>query len=663
MYKTKMPKTAAMLAVGILLASVTESGRMDSMQVSKTVKAQELLLDEETNGETSSGIASDEQYLSDTALPELVIEAMEVETLPQDGTPADKTCGTAFQDGETGAAGMTKNGEADESGTSQTGADGEKDELVTEGAENETTYPLQTESETQSVHQPEEETHPSNQTQSEGPDKSEEKNKVNLGIDNRHVYPEMEQSFSEGYQPVIKDGILYLAIPFTASGKLKDDCLTVDLVFAEKDNAPFVFKNYQKDVIRRWYSLQNGVMMECPDYENGEAPSSEKREVYYYTCQVPLQGDAAPGQYSLTVKAWGYTELSEKAELDYQVFVRIQEPETEAGDEKSIPAGDGGGSYSGGGGGIIGEAAEEIMHQPKMLLESCNLSGEDLEAGKEKTLTASFKNRSDTQAMYNLKVIASTDTGAIRLTMNSWYFSKVAPGESIEISDEIRVDQTVEDETACLNFDFEYEDKKGTSAAGKESVALSLVQPASVEFEMTMVPSVLYASDTMELSFQAMNLSRTGVYNVRMNLSGEGLFPKEDVFIGNMDAGTQGNGTMQVYVGTRTMQEIGNDPGEGDAEKYGPVSGSVTLQYEDRAGETHTVTKEYKSEIKKPEVLSLKVEEEPEANSWWISIAAALIAGLAGVSLLLLGKLRRTNVLLEAARKSAEALLHPASTG
>ena len=303
------------------------------------------------------------------------------------------------------------------------------------------------------------------------------------------------------------------------------------------------------------------------------------------------------------------------------------------------------------------------MHQPKMLLESCNLSAMDLEAGQEKTLTAAFQNRSDTQPMYNLKVTASADTDAIRLTKNSWYFSKVAPGERIEISDEIRIDQTVEDGMANLNFDFEYEDKKGASASGKESVALSLVQPVSVEFEMTTVPAVLYASDTMELSFQAMNLSRTGVYNVRMSLSGGGLFPKEDVFIGNMEAGTQGNGTMQVYVGTRTMQEIGNDPGEGEAEKYGPVSGTVTLQYEDRAGETHTVTKEYKSEIKKPEVLSLKVEEEPEANSWWISIVAALIAGLAGVSLLLLWKLRRKNILLEAARKSTEDLLHPASKG
>ena len=72
--------------------------------------------------------------------------------------------------------------------------------------------------------------------------------KVHLGIDNRHRYEGMEQSFADGYQPEIRDGKLYLTVPFTASGALQNECLTVDLIFAEKENAPFVFKNYQKDV-------------------------------------------------------------------------------------------------------------------------------------------------------------------------------------------------------------------------------------------------------------------------------------------------------------------------------------------------------------------------------------------------------------------------------
>lgn len=80
---------------------------------------------------------------------------------------------------------------------------------------------------------------------------------------------------------------------------------------------------------------------------------------------------------------------------------------------------------------------------------------------------------------------------------------------------------------------------------------------------------MLYATDTQEFSIQALNLSRVLVYNVRIQLSGTVLFPAEDVFIGNMDAGTEGNGAMQVYVGTRTMHAIGDDSGTEDVENTG----------------------------------------------------------------------------------------------
>ncbi|MFR3321550.1 MAG: hypothetical protein ACLTSZ_10970 [Lachnospiraceae bacterium] len=66
---------------------------------------------------------------------------------------------------------------------------------------------------------------------------------------------------------------------------------------------------------------------------------------------------------------------------------------------------------------------------------------------------------------------------------------------------------------------------------------------------------------------------------------------------------------MQVYVGTRTMHAIGDDSGTEDVEKYGPVNGTITLQYEDASGETHTQTETFQSEIKKPKVLSLEADD------------------------------------------------------
>lgn len=493
--------------------------------------------------------------------------------------------------------------------------------------------------------------------------------KVHLGIDNRHRYEGMEQSFADGYQPEIRDGKLYLTVPFTASGALQNECLTVDLIFAEKENAPFVFKNYQKDVKLHSYLLLDGIMTpqgtdtkgtsgndltatEVPGgiaNQDGIASPADRQDAYCYTCEVPLQENAAPGQYSVTVRAWGYTMDGERVNLDCQIFVRVPEPEPVAGSKDNDSGGGagGGGGYSGG---ESGEAAEEILHQPKLLLETCSLSDVSLKAGAEEPMKVQFRNRSETQTIYNLKVTASTDTKAVQPLRNSWYFSSIAPGETVAIEDGVKVAMATEDTSAVLSFDFEYEDKKGTAVSGKESVPLLIGQPTEVELHNAAFPAVLYATDTQEFSIQALNLSRVPVYNVRIKLLGTGLFPAEDVFIGNMDAGTEGNGAMQVYVGTKTMQAIGDDSGTEDVEKYGPVNGTITLQYEDASGETHTQTETFQSEIKKPKVLSLEADDTQETNAWWISIFAAVGAGMLLVIVVLALRLRKKSALLHDTR-------------
>ena len=493
--------------------------------------------------------------------------------------------------------------------------------------------------------------------------------KVHLGIDNRHRYEGMEQSFADGYQPEIRDGKLYLNVPQTASGALQNECLTVDLIFAEKENAPFVFKNYQKDVKLHSYRLLDGIMtpqgtdtkgtsgndLTATEVsggianQDGIASPADRQDAYCYTCEVPLQENAAPGQYSVTVRAWGYTMDGERVNLDCQIFVRVPEPEPVAGSKDN---GSGGGAGGGGGysGGESGEAAEEILHQPKLLLETCSLSDVSLKAGAEEPMKVQFRNRSETQTIYNLKVTASTDTKAVQPLRNSWYFSSVAPGETVAIEDGVKVAMATEDTSAVLSFDFEYEDKKGTAVSGKESMPLLIGQPTEVELHNAAFPAVLYATDTQEFSIQALNLSRVPVYNVRIQLLGTGLFPAEDVFIGNMDAGTEGNGAMQVYVGTRTMHAIGDDSGTEDVEKYGPVNGTITLQYEDASGETHTQTETFQSEIKKPKVLSLEADDTQETNAWWISIFAAVGAGMLLVIVVLALRLRKKSALLHDTR-------------
>ena len=681
------------------------AGRMQ-----RTVTADEMLAAAEVgNPESMQEKSGDAEVVpgSDAAeQPGIEIEA--VEELPESarlGAAIDPKSGvqngTAWPEDGTQTGIGSAEGSADAEGS---GANGGAEGSGVPG-ESETESETESESETKPpLDEPESEPETQQETEAE---------KVYLGIDNLHLYEGMEQTFSDGYEPEIRDGVLYLTVPFTASGALKGDRLTVGLAFADKENMPFVFKNYQKDVAKRRYQMTDGRMTETAGSTNGSAAGQNAagttngfaagqnttgtasgfatgqnaagttnnpaagqntagttngsaaeqnggsgapqnpgvQETYLYQCQIPLQENAAPGQYSITVEAWGCTLPGERTELSCQVFVRIPEPP----EEKTQEEGTSGGGYSGGGGSIGGggggEAAEEIIRQPKLLLDDCSLTGEVLEAGSRETLKATFCNRSETQAAYNVKVTLSTEQAAVQPLKNSWYFAKVAPGEEIALDGVLAVPQNAEGGTVPLSFDFEYEDRKGTAATGKETVALTVEQPVRMELEAEELPAVLYATDTVELPLRALNLSRTNIYNARIHLSGTGLFPVEDVFIGNMEAGTEGSGNMRIYVGTRTMEAIGEDTGTQEQEKYGAVDGTITLQYEDAAGQTHEETQTYQAEIKKPKVLSLQVEEEkPEKNAWWISVFAVAFLGMFALIVLLLVRLRRKNVLLEEAR-------------
>ena len=636
--KCRKKKTvSAVMAAICLLASLQGIMPGSYRGYVKTVCAsspEELIIEEEMQSLPEYGGSGTKKEDTQEKEAQIVIEQIKYSETWPNGVN-DQT-GNAAPNGVAQGEGLTKpdNGLPGESET-------EPNTGMSEESETEQNTGMSEESETESDTGTLTETETDSEQQSES---GKQEQVAYIGIDNRHRYAGMKQSFSEGYQPKIKKNTLYLAVPFTSSEKLRGDCLTVDLAFAQDKNSPFVFKNYQKDIARRWYVLQGGVMHE------------DRKQAYLYTCEVPLQPAAASGQYSVTVKAWGYTEKGEKLTLEYQIFVRIPEPPA---DENDNASGSGEGVSGGGGGfsGESGEETEEIIRQPKMLLEECSLMDRGLEAGAQETMRVSFRNRSASQTMYNLKVVLQTESKDIRMGRNSFYFSEIAPGDTIELENELSVTPLAEEGSASINFQFEYEDKKGTAESGTESMTVPIVQPVQVELETGQLPSSVYASDTAEFSFKALNLSRTGVYNVRIRMEGDGMFPTEDIFIGNMEAGTQESAVMRVYIGTRTMKAIGDDPGEQDSEKYGPVSGTITMQYEDALGKTHEVSQTYQTEIKKAEILSLKVDKEPEQNSWWISVFAALVAGLLLLVAVLIWRLRRKNILLEEARKTEKVML------
>ena len=311
-----------------------------------------------------------------------------------------------------------------------------------------------------------------------------------------------------------------------------------------------------------------------------------------------------------------------------------------------------GGGYMGGySSGSPSGTSEKIIRQPKLMLESCNLSGAEVKAGSETALEAVLVNKGAQDRIYNLKVTLSVEAKDVFLSEKSFYFGRVGAKEKIYLNSMVKVMPGAEEGFVPVTASFEYEDKKGTACTGTERLEFHVVQPSKVHLECGDIPAEAASTDTLMLSVKVQNLSRTPVNNVRVSLKGKGLFSKEKVFVGNMEAGTQGEGVMRVYVGTRTMEKPGVDSGTSESEMFGNVKGKLVLAYEDSRGNTHKEEKKFKLEITKPKIQTLKVEKPKKANSWWFSVIAAGGAGMLAVIVLLLGRLRRQKVRIEEMKK------------
>ena len=294
---------------------------------------------------------------------------------------------------------------------------------------------------------------------------------------------------------------------------------------------------------------------------------------------------------------------------------------------------------------------EELIRQPKILLESCSLTGKDMEAGSSEEVEFVLQNKSNNQGIYNLKLVFSTETPGIQFDKNSFYFEKISPGGRITVSNRIEAAVDAKEGTVPVTLSFEYEDKKGTAAAGTEKTELSVKQKVRANLDCDNLPAEVYSTDTVNMRIRVQNVSRTGIFNARVTLEGTGMFPKEEIFLGNMEAGTENTGTMRIFVGTRTMEASGRDEGTDEKEMYGNVTGKITLRYEDGEGKHYEQVKEYETKIQKPRLQTLNIEKPKKANNWWYSVFAAAVCGMVCLIFLLMHRIRKQKILLEEIRQ------------
>lgn len=447
-------------------------------------------------------------------------------------------------------------------------------------------------------------------------------------IDTVNTYEGMEASFSQGYEPSIQENTMNLVVPFLVKKEMKSDSILVGISFEKQENSPFYFQNYQKQVKQS---------------ENG---------VYLYQCNIKLKENRSNGQYPLLLSVQAetaegilqqefriYVEITDGKNLSNQNPIvqnpseqepsgqepttqepTVQEPMTQEplGQELTTQES------------IEQEQSqqdtlqEEIIHQPRVIINENSLQGSTLEAATSTMWTLSAKNYSSSRAVENMKVTLLSDSTDILFEKNVWYFERAGIGKIIDLSQNVYVEKKAAAGQIPVQFQFEYEDSKGNSYTSTETINLIITQPQKAELVNVSFPEIVYASDTNNLTFQVQNTGLAVIYNAKVRLGGAGLFPTQEVFLGNVEAGASTSGEIPVFAGTLDMDEQGEISQEG-AEKYGKASGTVIFSYENEKGEVIEQTMEIQTEIKEPEIVELKVEkEEPETNQWWITIIFAV---------------------------------------
>lgn len=484
---------------------------------------------------------------------------------------------------------------------------------------------------------------------------------VALCIDNQNVYEGMESAYNKGYQPVCENGKVTLVLPLMCSGKMKQDKITASVDLGDTKDSPFVFRNYEKDFLCK------------PEYING---TEETKEIYLVSFTFDLSGSRINGIYPVIINASGKDENGNEIQKAFKNYVTItdgidkeeksqnddktveESQETEAeenGNDKGVEIVNGSEAAAGlsetaepsEGAGLseaaessdgagLSEAAEPSdaaglsepaadgaseetpESAPVILVEKSIVSTGTAKAGEDFDVTVTLKNTSKTKSVQNMvaSITAPSADFELKNNSNTIFIDKLGAEKTTDLSLTFHVGKSTVDGNYPIEVALSYDDSKANTLSSAGTFVVTVEQPLNVKLTMPAIAADLTAGDTVPLSFQVMNLGRSTVYNVRCDVTGDGLVQTKTAFVGNMESGNDGEGDSNIFI----------SPMEGE-NQYGKTTGTVTLTYEDAFGNEYSQEFTFDTSIsKKQDDSSKDGGTEKRAMQWWVSIA--VISGI-----------------------------------
>ena len=460
-----------------------------------------------------------------------------------------------------------------------------------------------------------------------------------IEIDEENLYTGMDKTYKDGYRPRVENDTAHMVVPLVYADSVKNNILKVSLNLEKGKDIPFVSDTYEKE-----FSLTREKI-------NG---SEQTADCYLAVFDLKLKGDRKNGEYPviLTVQAENIDGSPIHKEFTVKVAITdekppatepsseepstgepsTEEPTTEPstkdpskGPSKEEPTteppaeepkddlngavdvtGPSGGASSGGGGG-----SEAPTFAPKMIVQSCTSSKEDIQAGDEVTLDITLRNTSSSESVRNMTVTIGDEGESLNLLSptDTVYVDSVPAGQTCVVSYKYKILASAAPGAYGLTVSMDYADSKAASQSASGKIKMMVAQAVKMEFDAPVLDAEVQVGDVVNVQMQAMNLGRGTVYNVRAVIEADGLAPEGTLFIGNIEAGKTASGSTKVNVS-----------GLSGANLYGRTEGTVTCYYEDENGKEYEKKMDISTTIKTP--FSNKEEmKTDDTGQWWTVMA------------------------------------------
>ena len=205
--------------------------------------------------------------------------------------------------------------------------------------------------------------------------------------------------------------------------------------------------------------------------------------------------------------------------------------------------------------------------KPKVIISGYSLNYSPVPAGETFTATVTLENTSATQDVQNMLISVSCSSNNFVLVnpSSSIYVDSLKAGECKEINITYTTDLETPPQRYTITLAMEYDDSDAVTMTSQGTILVEVVQTPRIELSPFQLESSVNAGETFQMAFQVMNLGRSDLYNVRVEIDVPGLNPVGTAFIGDLAAGTSGTEAVNVFAGMISTEE--------NAERYGLTSG------------------------------------------------------------------------------------------